>query len=207
MSRRRRFMKNRGKRRTSALWGWPPAAFSFRPVGRDARPPQGGPSRCGRVFRPCRDCAVGAWTEPPLERVGYSRPSLRDFLAGKTGVEARNAVGVHASACPAGRDLFEDRPCWAPTGLQHPSLLALHPRGLVGGAYGTWTALGHGLLQTSLDERASGGQGAFCPLHPLTRVPLDPALGPPPDSRQQNAIHSLPRPSAFSLPPPPPRIA
>jgi len=38
------------------------------------------------------------------------------------------------------------------------------------------SAFGHDLLQTSLDGQASGGQGAFCPLHPLTRVPLDPVL-------------------------------
>jgi len=35
------------------------------------------------------------------------------------------------------------------------------------------SAFGHSLLQTSLDGQASGGQEAFCPLHPLTRVPLD----------------------------------
>jgi len=42
------------------------------------------------------------------------------------------------------------------------------------GAYNTLSAFGHSLLQTSLDGQASGGQGGFSPLHPLTRVPLDP---------------------------------
>ncbi|AMV21189.1 hypothetical protein VT03_25025 [Planctomyces sp. SH-PL14] len=41
------------------------------------------------------------------------------------------------------------------------------------GAYGTLFAIGHLLLQMSLDGQASGGQGGFSPLHPLTRVPLD----------------------------------
>jgi len=36
------------------------------------------------------------------------------------------------------------------------------------------SAFGHVLLQTSLDGQASGGQGGFSPLYPLTRVPLDP---------------------------------
>ncbi|AMV17549.1 hypothetical protein VT03_06630 [Planctomyces sp. SH-PL14] len=36
------------------------------------------------------------------------------------------------------------------------------------------SALGHALLQTSFDGQASGGQGGFSPLHPLTRGPLDP---------------------------------
>ena len=44
------------------------------------------------------------------------------------------------------------------------------------GAYDTVSALGHALLQTSLDGQASGGQEAFCPLPPLTRVPLDPVV-------------------------------
>ncbi|AMV20653.1 hypothetical protein VT03_22325 [Planctomyces sp. SH-PL14] len=45
------------------------------------------------------------------------------------------------------------------------------------GAYDTLAKVGQVLLQTSLDGQASGGQEAFCPLHPLTRVPLDPVLG------------------------------
>ncbi len=42
------------------------------------------------------------------------------------------------------------------------------------GAYGTVSAAGHDLSPTVSGETASGGQEAFCPLHPLTRVPLDP---------------------------------
>jgi hypothetical protein len=55
----------------------------------------------------------------------------------------------------------------------HRSLF--NPRGLVRGAYGTVSALGHDLSPMVSGETASGGQEAFCPLHPLTRVPLDPA--------------------------------
>ena len=65
------------------------------------------------------------------------------------------------------------------TGVED-SPLAMESSRVGEGASGTASAFGHDLLQKSLDGQASGGQGAFCPLHPLTRVPLDPVFG---DSR------------------------
>ena len=61
------------------------------------------------------------------------------------------------------------------------------------GAYDTVSALGHALLQTSLDSQASGGQrGILPPCTPLTRVPLDLAPG---------AVTFEDRPSTFRLQP------
>ena len=67
------------------------------------------------------------------------------------------------------------RPCGTSGGENSP--LALEALRVGEGASGTLSALGHSLLQISLEGQASGGQGGFSPLHPLTRVPLDPVRG------------------------------
>ena len=112
-----------------------------------------------------------------------------------------NAVGVHASACPAGRDLFEDRSCWAPTGLQHPSTLALHPGGLVGGHTARGPRLDTPSFRHLSTARPPAGKGHSAPCTPGPGSPWTRLLGRHADSRPRHAIRSLPRPSAFSLQP------
>jgi len=66
-----------------------------------------------------------------------------------------------------------------PCGTGYEDCLTSHswlcnPRGSGEGTYDTVSALGHGALQTSLDERASGGQEGVAPLHPPPGVPPGP---------------------------------
>ena len=65
--------------------------------------------------------------------------------------------------------------CFVEPALRTPPLALQSPRVGVG-ACDTLSALGHTRLPTVPDGQASGGQGGVSPLHPLTRVPLDPVV-------------------------------